>query len=87
MKRNVTVIVFANRNYQILKGEYAQGGAGTPGQGASNTLSIDRPALNWTDLAAGHGVPACKVSTLGQFSDAMRRAHAAEGPSLIKLLL
>jgi acetolactate synthase I/II/III large subunit len=84
---NVTVVVFANRNYQILKGEYAQVGAGTPGRRASDMLSIDRPALNWTELAAGHGVPACRVSTLGQFADAMRRAQAAEGPSLIELLL
>ena len=84
---NVTVIVFANRSYQILKGEYAQVGAGSPGQRASDMLSIDRPALNWTELAAGHGVPACRVSTLGQFADAVRRANAADGPSLVEVVL
>lgn len=84
---NVTVIVFANRTYQILRGEYTQVGAGSPGQRASDMLSIDRPALDWTALATGHGVPACRVNTLGQFADAMRRANAADGPNLIEIIL
>lgn len=29
---NVPVVVFGNRNYQILKGEYAQVGGGTPAE-------------------------------------------------------
>ena len=84
---DVTVVVFANRTYQILRGEYAQVGAGSPGQRASDMLSIDRPALDWVGLASGHGVPACRVTTLGQFADAMRRAQAAEGPNLIELVM
>jgi acetolactate synthase-1/2/3 large subunit len=84
---DVTVVVFANRNYQILKGEYAQVGAGAPGARAGDMLSIDRPALDWVALATGHGVPACRVTTLGQFADAMRRALATEGPGLIELVL
>lgn len=84
---NVTVVVFANRNYQILRGEYAQVGAGSPGQRAGDMLSIDRPTLDWVALASGHGVPACRVSTLGQFADAMRRSQAADGPSLVELVL
>jgi acetolactate synthase-1/2/3 large subunit len=50
-------------------------------------LSIDRPTLDWVALASGQGVPACRVSTLGQFADAMRRSQASEGPSLIELVL
>lgn len=84
---NVTVIIFANRQYQILQGEYAQVGAGAPGSRANDMLSIDRPALDWVALSSGHGVPACRVSSLGQFADAVRRASRSEGPSLIELLL
>lgn len=84
---NVTVVVFANRSYQILRGEYAQVGAGAPGRRAGDMLSIDRPALDWTALASGHGVPACRVTTRGQFADAMRRAQASEGPNLIEILM
>lgn len=84
---DVTVVIFANRSYQILRGEYAQVGAGAPGQRAADMLSIDRPALDWTALASGQGVPACRVSTLGQLADAMRRAHASGGPSLIEVML
>lgn len=84
---NVTVVVFANRTYQILRGEYAQVGAGSPGQRAGDMLSIDRPALDWTALAAGHGVPGCRVTTLGQLADAMRRANASDGPSLVEVVM
>ncbi|WP_038201147.1 acetolactate synthase large subunit [Xenophilus azovorans] len=84
---NVTVVVFANRSYQILRGEYAQVGAGSPGRRAGDMLGIDRPALDWVALASGQGVPACRVSTLGQFGDAVRRANATEGPSLVELVL
>ncbi|MBB3178728.1 acetolactate synthase large subunit [Variovorax sp. Sphag1AA] len=84
---DVTVVVFANRSYQILRGEYAQVGAGSPGQRASDMLSLDRPALDWVALAAGHGLPACRVSTLGQFADAMRRSLSSGGPSLIEVIV
>jgi acetolactate synthase-1/2/3 large subunit len=84
---DVTVVVFANRNYQILRGEFAQVGAGAPGQRAADMLSIDRPALDWVALASGHGVPGCRVTSLGEFADAMRRSLASEGPSLIEVVL
>jgi acetolactate synthase-1/2/3 large subunit len=84
---DVTVVVFANRNYQILRGEFAHVGAGEPGRRAADMLSLDRPALDWVALAAGHGVPACRVTTLEQFADALRRNLAAPGPGLIEVVL
>jgi acetolactate synthase-1/2/3 large subunit len=84
---DVTVVVFANRNYQILRGEFAQVGAGAPGLRAADMLSIDRPALDWVALATGHGVPACRVTTAGEFADAMRRNMDTEGPGLIEVVL
>lgn len=84
---DVTVVVFANRSYQILNGEYAQVGAGAPGARATSMLTIDRPALEWVALATGHGLPACRVSTLGQFADALRRSLSTEGPSLVEVVL
>jgi acetolactate synthase-1/2/3 large subunit len=84
---DVTVVVFANRNYQILRGEFAQVGAGAPGRRAVDMLSIDRPTLDWVALAGGHGVPACRVTTAGEFADAMRRNLATEGPGLVEVVL
>ncbi|MCV0438336.1 MAG: acetolactate synthase large subunit [Hydrogenophaga sp.] len=84
---DVTVIVFANRNYQILRGEFSQVGAGALGKRATDMLSIDRPALDWVSLSIGHGVPASRVTTLGEFSDAVRRGLAAPGPNLVEVVL
>src|SRR6195952_4121517 len=42
---NVLTVVFANRIYQILRGEFDGVGAGAPGQRAMDMLKIDRPAI------------------------------------------
>jgi acetolactate synthase I/II/III large subunit len=84
---DVTVVIFANRSYQILRGEFAHVGAGAPGQRATDMLTIDRPALDWVALSTGMGVPACKATTLREFAAAMRKALAAGGPGLIELVL
>jgi acetolactate synthase-1/2/3 large subunit len=84
---NVTTVVFANRTYQILRGEFAGVGAGEPGQRASDMLDIDRPTLDWVALARGMGVPARSVETADAFNDALAAANAADGPSLIEVVL
>jgi acetolactate synthase I/II/III large subunit len=84
---DVTVIVFANRAYQILRGEFANVGAGAPGQRANDMLTLDRPALDWRALARGHGVEAGQAADLGAFARELRRGLACEGPYLIELLL
>src|SRR5216684_2602952 len=47
---NVLTIVFANRIYQIVRGEFDGVGAGEPGQRALDILKIDRPAIDWVSL-------------------------------------
>lgn len=84
---DITVVVFANRNYQILKGEFNQVGAGAPGKRALDMLSIDRPALDWVSLSTGHGIPASRVTTLGEFADAFRRGIDSPGPNLVEVVL
>ena len=41
---DVTIVVFANRSYNILRGELANVGAGAPGQRATDMLTLDRPS-------------------------------------------
>ena len=84
---DVTIVVFANRAYQILRGEFANVGAGAPGQRATDMLTLDRPALDWRALARGHGVEAGQAADLGAFARELRRGLACEGPYLIELLL
>jgi acetolactate synthase-1/2/3 large subunit len=84
---NVLTIVFANRIYQILRGEFDGVGAGEPGKRAMDMLTIDRPALDWVALAKGMGVPGRAVSTADEFNKALAEAVAEQGPRLIEVLM
>jgi acetolactate synthase-1/2/3 large subunit len=83
----VTVVVFANRAYQILRGEFAGVGAGVPGRRATDMLTLDRPDLDWGALSRGMGVPASRADTCASFVRAWRHAMAARGPVLIEAVL
>jgi acetolactate synthase I/II/III large subunit len=84
---DITVVIFANRAYQILRGEFANVGAGEPGPSASSMLSLDRPNLDWVALAQGMGMNATRVSELETFHRQLKRALASQGPSLIEVML
>jgi acetolactate synthase-1/2/3 large subunit len=82
---NITTIVFANRIYQILRGEFDGVGAGEPGQRALDMLKIDRPALDWVALARGMGVAARAVTTADEFVAALAEAIPERAPRLIEV--
>jgi acetolactate synthase-1/2/3 large subunit len=84
---NVKVLIFANRAYQILRGELQAVGAGTPGERARDMLTLDRPHLDWVSLAKGHGVPGRQVDTLENLATALAQALATPGPVLIEVLM
>jgi acetolactate synthase-1/2/3 large subunit len=84
---NVKVLIFANRAYQILRGELQAVGAGTPGERARDMLALDRPYLDWVSLAKGHGVPGRQVDTLEGLATALSHALATPGPVLIEVLM
>ncbi|WP_426436458.1 acetolactate synthase large subunit [Bradyrhizobium genosp. P] len=82
---NVLTIVFANRIYQILRGEFDGVGAGEPGERAQDMLKIDRPTLDFVALAKGMGVPGVAVTTADEFNKALADAIAEPGPRLIEV--
>lgn len=84
---DVTIVVFANRSYNILRGELASVGAGVPGRRATDMLTLDRPHLDWRSLARGHGVETGQAADLGEFERELRRGLASSGPYLVELLL
>jgi acetolactate synthase-1/2/3 large subunit len=83
----VTTIIFANNSYAILKAEYANMGAGTPGPQALAMIDIDRPTIDWVAMAKSMGVPGVRVETAGDFYKAMVRSAGEPGPSLIEVKL
>jgi acetolactate synthase I/II/III large subunit len=83
----VTAVVFANRDYAVLKREFSYLGIGNPGIRALDMFEIGRPDLDWVSLAKGMGVPGTRVSSLGGFAKALRECFASEGPTLIEVPL
>ena len=84
---DVTVVIWANRTYQILKGEFQNVGAGSPGRKARDMLDIGRPDLDWVAMATGMGVPAGRAEDCHTLTAQLQRGLAEEGPYLIEAVL
>jgi len=84
---DVTVVVCANRRYRILQAELARAGLTEPGPKAQSLTELTQPVIDWTSLAKGFGVPACSVETDTELADALARALAESGPTLIEAVL
>jgi acetolactate synthase-1/2/3 large subunit len=84
---DILVLVFANRGYQILRGELTGVGVSEPGPNAIRMLTVDQPVLDWTGLARAQGVDATRVTDLDGLVQAMRRGLATKGPSLIEVVV
>jgi acetolactate synthase-1/2/3 large subunit len=84
---DVTIVLFNNRTYEILKGEFNYVGAGDAGRKATDMLEIGRPDLDWVGLATAQGVAASRARTLDELARHLRDALAQRAPHLIELTL
>ena len=84
---DVTTIIFANNSYAILKAEYANMGAGSPGRRALDMIDIDRPSIDWQAMAKSMGVASVAVDTAQAFHQAMVDSTREPGPKLIEVRL
>lgn len=82
---DVTILVFANQSYQILRGELTNVGAGNPGPRAVDMLSLDRPDLRWVQMAQSMGVEACQVSDCQDLEAAIATGLSSDGPYLVQV--
>lgn len=83
---DVTVIVFANKGYQILRDELKNVGVNSYGANAQAMFDVVGPELDWVALAKGHGVPAARVTDADAFARALRAGVEGDGPSLIEVV-
>ncbi|NDR58072.1 acetolactate synthase large subunit [Aliiruegeria sabulilitoris] len=83
---DVTVLIFANRGYQILRAELANVGVSHVGRNAERMFNVEGPELDWVALSQGHGVPARRVEDMESFADAFRAAMETPGPKLIEIV-
>ena len=84
---DVCVMIFSNRNYKILYSQLADVGAANPGPRAIDMLTLDRPTLQFTDLAKGMGVPAAKAHDLEELTKQLTYAMSTKGPYLIDVVM
>jgi acetolactate synthase-1/2/3 large subunit len=84
---DVTTVIFSNRSYAILNLELSRVGAEPPGPKALSMLDLSNPDLDFVALAQGMGVPAARATTADEFTTALERAVAAEGPQLVEAML
>jgi acetolactate synthase-1/2/3 large subunit len=84
---DVVTVIFSNRRYAILHGEYAQVGAGAPGANARRLFDLVDPVLDWVQIAQGLGVPAARAETAERFADVLAAALRQGGPFLIEAVI
>jgi acetolactate synthase I/II/III large subunit len=82
---DVTICIWANRAYAILKGELAAVGADGTGRNARNILSLSDPPLDWVNLARGMGVDGERVTSAARFGEVFSAVTSRKGPFLIEL--
>ena len=84
-KLDVTICIWANRAYAILKGELASVGVNGMGKNAHSVLSLSDPPLDWVRLAEGMGVEGVRVTSAERFAEIFSAAVNRKGPFLIEL--
>lgn len=84
---DVTVIIIANRGYQILHNELIAQGAPPAGRNARAMFDIEDPLLDWVALAKGHGVPGLRADTEQAMAEALTAAAETGGPFLIEAVI
>lgn len=84
---DVTTIILNNGSYAILNIELMRVGVQNPGPKALAMLDLKNPAIDWSQISEGMGVPAVRVDTTAGFRTALAEALAVKGPRLIEALL
>lgn len=84
---DITTIIFNNRSYAVLNMELSRVGADEPGPMAKSMLDLSGPDMDFTAVAHGLGVPAVRATTAEEFNDALAKALAEPGPSVIEAMV
>lgn len=83
---DVTVVIFANRGYQILRDELAAVGVTEVGRNVVRMFDVVDPTLDWVALAKGHGVAGVRVADMAGFNAAFADAMGQRGPRVIEVV-
>ena len=84
---DVCAIIFSNRSYKILYSQLSDVGAPNPGPRAVDMLTLDRPTLDFVNLAKGMGVEGARIEDLDGFTKQLQWAMGQKGPYLIEVVM
>ena len=84
---SITNVILNNGAYAILKLEMMRAGISAETRAASELFDLQRPSMDFCQIARGFGVPAQRVSTVHELAAALRHSYATPGPSLIEAML
>jgi acetolactate synthase-1/2/3 large subunit len=84
---DVVTLLCANRAYRILQVELARAGVAEPGPAARSLTDLSHPAIEWTAIARGMGVPAARVETAEALLAQLDAAFREPGPRFIEAVL
>lgn len=84
---DVTVVLLANRAYNILNFELQRVGVQAIPNQLPSLFDLSDPTLDWVSLAKGMGVAAQRCETAEDFNKAFEAAMGAKGPQLIEAVL
>ena len=84
---DVTVLLCANRRYNILLAELARAGVSQPGHASRTLTDLGSPSIDWGHLAQGYGVPVSRATTAEEMVQRLESALAEPGPHLVELVL
>ncbi len=82
---DVTVLIFANGTYNILRGELTNVGVRNPGPRAVNMLTIGNPSIDWVHMAKSMGVEASRATDCAGLAKAIDAGLKSKGPYLIEV--
>jgi acetolactate synthase-1/2/3 large subunit len=84
---DVTVVIFNNRAYRILTTELERMGLQETAPTTDAQLDLRNPAVDFVALGTGFGIPARRVDTAEQLTEALDQAIAEPGPHLLETVI
>lgn len=79
---DVTIVVINNRSYKIIEVEAHRAGL-DPGEATRSLYDLDRPEVDFGQLANGFGMASARTSDAGELVDLLTTANREPGPFLV----
>lgn len=83
---DISIVIINNRSYKIIEVEAQRAGL-DPGEATRALLDLDRPEINFADLAKGFGMASARATTADEVVSLLDAANATPGPFLIDAVL